>query len=338
MIHEVDIIIPNWNGREWLGDCLVSLRQQTFTDFRIIVVDNGSTDDSAEYLREQFPEVQLIELDTNRGFTGGTNVGMRAGSAPYICWFNNDAVAAPDFLEQLLDKLKANEPAGFGMAAARVVFRATPHIINSAGSFVGPDGIGRDRGFRQVNGPAFAQALELFGPAGVAALYKREIFERVGMLDEDFFLYSEEVDLNYRAQLAGYRCIYVPSAHVLHRGSATARQVSHLAARLASRNGLLTIIKNLPRLLLLKFLPWIIAGQIYQLILFARQGNFFPALAGKFEVFELLPTTLAKRKIIQQESKLTISQFARQMKLGRTNPRFLQKFLNPIIKKERNYS
>ncbi|NWJ96734.1 MAG: glycosyltransferase family 2 protein [Chloroflexi bacterium] len=325
---QVDIIIPNWNGREWLGSCLESLQRQTFRDLQIILVDNGSTDGSAEFVRVQFPEVKLVELSENRGFTGGINAGIRAGSAEYLCWFNNDAEAAPDFLEQLLNALKTRESEGFGMAAARVLFQATPDRLNSAGIFVGPDGLGRDRGFQRPNGSPFDQTAELFGPAGVAALYRRAIFDEVGLLDEDFFLYSEEIDLNYRAQLAGYRCLYVPTAGVVHRGSATARRVSTMAARLASRNGLLVIIKNLPGPLCLWLLPWIVVGQVYQLVLFARQGKFIPALQGKLEVFKLLRPTLSKRRFIQQRRKVTVTHFRQQMALGRTTPRLLQRFSN----------
>ena len=322
---QIDVIIPNWNGQQWLGSCLESLQKQSFRDFQIIVVDNGSSDGSAEFVRANFPNVQLLALPTNTGFTGGINAGIRAGSADYICWFNNDAEAAPDFLTHLLQALQVREADGFGMAAARVLFYAQPDIINSAGGFVGPDGVGRDRGYRQTDGPAFDQECELFGPAGVAALYRREIFDKIGLLDDDFFLYSEEIDFNYRAQLAGYRCWYVPTARVLHRGSATTRRISAKATRLASRNGLLALIKNIPSPLIFKLLPWIMVGQLYQLVLFARQGNFGPALQGKLEVIKLLPATLAKRRYIQAQRQISVAQFEQRMKLGRTTPRLLRK-------------
>ncbi len=323
---QIDVIIPNWNGQQWLGSCLESLQNQTFRDFQIIVVDNGSSDGSAEFVRTNFPDVQLIALPTNTGFTGGINAGIRAGSAKYVCWFNNDAEAAPDFLAQLLEALQVREADGFGMAAARVSFYAQSDVINSAGGFVGPDGVGRDRGYRQTDGPAFDQAGEIFGPAGVAALYRREIFDKIGLLDDDFFLYSEEIDFNYRAQLAGYRCWYAPTARVLHRGSATTRRISTKATRLASRNGLLSIIKNIPSPLIFKLLPWIMVGQLYQLFLFARQGNFVPALQGKLDVIKLLPATLAKRRYIQAQRQISVAQFEQQMKLGRTTPRLLRRF------------
>lgn len=321
----VDIIIPNWNGRALLEPCLRSLEAQTSRDFKIIVVDNGSTDGSVELIQAEFAEVQLVKLDQNQGFSGAINAGLRAGSSEYVCWFNNDAEADPAFLEALLEALKAGESEGFAMAAARVVFHSSPHIINSAGLFVGPDGVGRDRGYQQKDGAFFDKAVEVFGPAGVAALYRREIFEQVGELDEDFFLYSEDLDLNYRAQLAGYRCLYVPGARVRHHGSATAGKISQKTAYLASRNGLLAIIKNWPITLFWRNLPWIFIGQIYQLILFARHGRLIPAVQGKFAAIKLLPATMAKRKIIQKQRRVTIAHFSRQLKLGRTTPRLIRR-------------
>lgn len=327
---EIDVIIPNWNGREWLGNCLDSLGKQSFQDFEIIVVDNGSTDGSVEFIRTAYPQVKLLALPENTGFTGGINAGVRAGSAEYICWFNNDAEAEPDFLKNLVEGLAKRQDEGFAMAAPRVTFQANPGLINSVGQFIGPDGIGRDRGFRQPDGPAFDTGLEIFGPAGVAALYRREIFNKIGLLDETFFLYSEDVDFNYRAQLAGYRCIYVPLARVAHRGSATARTISPKATRLASRNGLLAIVKNVPGRVLIKMLPWIVAGQLYQLVLFARQGQLGGALQGKLDLIELLPLTLEHRKSIQTRRKLTPRQFEQQMKQGRNTPRLLQNLLSKL--------
>ncbi|HEX2913901.1 MAG TPA: glycosyltransferase family 2 protein [Chloroflexia bacterium] len=321
---KVDIIIPNWNGREWLEPCLNSLRAQTFKDFSIIVVDNGSTDGSVEYIKTAFPEVKLVELGENRGFTGGINAGIAAGSAPFVCWFNNDAEATPAFLEELVTALEKKNDPSFGMASPLVLLHKEPTRINSAGMFVGPDGIGRERAFGQKAGEPFNLPTEVFAPTGTAGLYRREIFEKVGCLDQDFFLYAEDLDLNYRAHLAGYRCLYVPSAIAYHRVSAAASRISALAARLASRNAILAIAKNWPGLLLLKYLPWLVIGQFYQLLVFARRGQFWPALRGKVEGLYLLPRTLAKRRNIQQQRRLSLAEFERRIKLGRTPPRFWQ--------------
>jgi GT2 family glycosyltransferase len=169
----------------------------------------------------------------------------------------------------------------------------------------------------------FDNPTEIFGPSGVAALYKREIFEKVGLLDQDYFIYSEDIDLNYRAQLAGYRCYYVPGARLYHHLSATTRNMKKFVVHLASRNSITTILKDLPGFLLLKYLPFILAGQIYQLVLFARQKQFFAALLGKLEAFWVLPQTLTKRKIIQKQRKISVRDFEKQWKLGRTTPRIL---------------
>ena len=321
---EVDVIVPNWNGQAWLSECLASLQSQTGLELEIIVVDNGSTDGSIELVKNKFPAVRLLELAENRGFAGAINAGIRAGSSPYVVWFNNDATAEPDCLARLLAGLKAREGQGFGMAGACVVFHDKPHIINSAGCQVGPDGLGRDRAFGQ---PA-SQPLptrEIFGPSGVVALYRREVFERAGLLDEGFFLYSEDIDFNYRAQLAGYRGLYVAEARASHRVSASARRMSGRAARLASCNGLLAVIKNWPARPLLKYCPLIAAGQLYQLGLFARQGRSGPALLGKLDAARRLPAALRMRRQIQQNRAISAREFERRIRLGRTPPRIWQR-------------
>jgi GT2 family glycosyltransferase len=333
LVTQVDIIIPNWNGKDWLRACLNSLLQQTFTDFEIILVDNNSTDGSVELVKQNYPQVQVLELNENTGFSGAINRGINSGTAPYICMFNNDAIAEPDFLENLLKSLKAKEVEGFAIAAAQVTFYHQPNIINSAGLFVGADGIGRDRGFQQENGANFESGLEVFGTSGVAALFKREMLKEVGLLDEDFFLYSEDVDLCYRAQLAGYRCLYVPNARVRHIGSASSEKISGKAVRLASRNGVLTIIKNFPLSILILYLPAIILGQVYQLWLFARRKKLKSALLGKLDILKLLLITLSKRRTIQQNRKISVWQLRQQMRLGRTEPRFWRNFKKRIFRR-----
>jgi len=340
MANKVEVIIPNWNGSYWLKACLLSLQAQTFKDFQVTVVDNGSTDDSVEYVRNNFPNVVIIQLQENLGFPAGINAGIQVSQATYVCWLNNDTEVAPDFLEQLVTAVEAHPPSEcYAMAAARVLFMATPDTINSAGIFIGADGLGRDRGYQQKDGAFFDWTGEVFGPAGVAALYRRTLFDEIGWLDEDFFLYSEDIDLNYRAQLAGYRCLYVPQARVYHQGSASARTISRRAARLASRNGLVALLKNLPSRVLLRQLPWIVIGQIYQLVLFARQGNLIAALAGKGDFCLVLPATLAKRSKIQLQRRIGVAQFSGQLRLGRTTPRLVQKLkevLNVLVGKSSN--
>jgi GT2 family glycosyltransferase len=328
----VDVIIPNWNGKEWLGACLDSLLAQIFTDFEIIIVDNGSNDNSIEFIHQNYSQVRLIALPENTGFSGAINRGTEASNSPYICWFNNDAIAEPDFLFNLLSSLKAKETEGFKLAAAKVTFLNQPTIIDSAGMFVRADGIGRGRGYKQVDKTLYNVESEIFGVGGVAALFNRKLFDEIGSLDEDFFLYSEDLDLNYRAQLAGHRCLYVPSAKARHVVSGSSRKIEAKAVRYANRNAVLAIIKNIPLTLLILHFPAIITGQIYQIVLYARRNQLKAALLGKLDVIKVLPVMLAKRKIIQKNRKISLSQFSHQMRLGRNQPRFWQKFKKGLFK------
>ncbi|NWJ47848.1 MAG: glycosyltransferase family 2 protein [Chloroflexi bacterium] len=321
---QVEIIIPNWNGRELLRACLDSLRAQTYPDFKIIVVDNASSDGSVEFLQRHYPEVELLELPENRGFAGGINAGIRAGTAPYLCWFNNDAEAAPDFLEKLLNELIKVEGKGFGFAAPRICLHSDHNTLNSAGIFIGQDGIARERGFLRPNAAPYDQPQEVFGPAGAAALFRRELFERTGLLDEDYFMYGDEDDLSYRAQLLGYRCLYVPGAVAYHQVSASSRKVRPQTAQRASRNSLTTILKNMPLPLVLAYSPAIITGQFYQLARFGQQGVFIPALMGKLDAMRLLAQTLKKRHIVQKTRLISLTDFRARLKLGRNLPRFLE--------------
>jgi GT2 family glycosyltransferase len=321
----IDIIVPNWNGRNWLEPCLTSLLNQTFRDFRIILVDNASTDGSVEYVNTRFPSVEVVELQKNTGFAGGINAGIMCSSAPYICWFNNDAEAAPDFLEKLLLSLQPLEPEGFAMAAPRITLRDRPNTLNSAGIFIGPDGLARERGFLRPDTNPYDKPVEVFGPAGAAAFFKREVFERVGVLDEDYFMYGDEDDISYRAQLAGYRCLYVPEAQAMHAVSGSAATIRPRAVHLACCNSLLTIFKNMPAPLLLLYLPLIIAGQFYQLIKFGRRGMWRSAIAGKLEALRLLPKNVHKRRAAQRLRKISLRHFHKQLGLSRNLPSFLEK-------------
>lgn len=319
----IDIIIPNWNGRVWLGECIRSLAAQTFRDFNIIVVDNHSQDDSVAYLGEQFPSVTVLALAENKGFAGSINAGLRAGQAPYVCWFNNDVVAAPDFLENLLGALRAREGEGFALAAARVCVHDRPELLNSAGIFIGPDGYGRERGFLRLDASPYDKPCEIFGPAGAAALFRRVVFHRVGFLDESFFMYGDEDDISFRAQLAGFRCLYVPAARATHRISATANRIKPDATRMACRNQLTVILKNMPGLLLLTHFPLIIVGSLYQMVKFARLGLLCPAWQGKREALQRLPLTWRLRRAAQSLRTISLRHFRRQLRLGRIRPRFL---------------
>jgi GT2 family glycosyltransferase len=251
------VIIPNWNGVNLLPSCLDALRTQTLPNYEVIVVDNASSDGSCALIEEGYPEVRLLRLDENLGFSGGCNAGIRAARAEIICLINTDAEADEGWLEALVDGLERHPEAG--SAAAKMLLHDRRNVINSAGDFYGVDGIPGNRGVWQEDDGSFDQEEWVFGACGGAVAYRREMLEQIGDFDESFFMYCEDVDLAWRAQLAGWRCIYVPTARVYHRLSATGGGT--LSSYYTGRNTLYVIAKNMPGALLRRHLREILSAQ-----------------------------------------------------------------------------
>ena len=237
----VSVVMANWNGRSWLSTCLPTLARQTFRDFEIIVVDNGSNDGSVEWLRANWPQVWLIPLRLNLGFAGANNLGIRAARGQYIVTLNNDTLAAPDWLAQMITAVSAPD---IGMVAAKILVWNNPERLDSTGIAVDAAGMAWTRGDgRPANTPFPA---EVFGPNAAAALYRREMLAQIGLFDEDFFAYYEDVDLAWRARRAGWRCVYAANAQVRHWHSATGGQNKTFKAYLLGRNRVWWLLKNYP--------------------------------------------------------------------------------------------
>ena len=252
------IVIPNWNGWHLLQPCLDSLEAQDCRDaLEVIVVDNASSDGSVEAVRDGYPKVRLLVMDENLGFAGGTNVGFAAAQGEVLIALNNDTEASPNWASRLLDALERYPDAG--MAAPRMVVYDSPSTIHSAGDCYGVDGIPNSRGVWQEYGPPYDQETYVFGACGGAAAYRREMIEQIGSFDEAFFMYCEDVDLNWRAQLKGYRCVYVPDAVVRHHISATGGGT--LSSYYVGRNTLWVMARNMPTQVLRRHWSQIVAAQ-----------------------------------------------------------------------------
>jgi GT2 family glycosyltransferase len=242
------VVIPNWNGAHHLPTCLESLRNQTYPRVEIVLVDNGSTDGSQALVAEGYPEVQLLALDTNLGLTGGNNAGFGAAQGEILISLNNDTEAAPAFVEALVKVLEDHPEAG--MAAAKMLLYDQRDRIHSAGDGYGRDGIPFNRGVWQRDEGQFDEPCWVFGGCGGAVAYRRAMLDDVGLFDESFFMYCEDVDLNWRAQLAGWKCWYTPDAIVYHKLSATGG--GPIASYHTGRNTLWVIAKDYPGALLRK--------------------------------------------------------------------------------------
>ncbi|MGQ9517138.1 MAG: glycosyltransferase family 2 protein [Anaerolineae bacterium] len=254
----VSVIIPNWNGAALLPACLDSLRAQTYRRLEIIVVDNASTDESVALVRERYPEVRLVVLSENRGLTGGVNAGIRSATGGIIALLNNDAEAEPGWVAALVETLEAHPEAG--SAASKMLLYDRRDVLNSAGDTYGLDGIPGNRGVWERDVGQYDRDIEVFGACGGAAAYRRAMLEEIGLFDEELFMYCEDVDLAWRAQIAGYHCVFAPQARVYHRLSATGG--GPLASFYTGRNTLLVIAKDYPPALLQRYWPLVLRAQL----------------------------------------------------------------------------
>ncbi|MGC8786468.1 MAG: glycosyltransferase family 2 protein [Anaerolineae bacterium] len=314
-VPRVQVVIPNWNGCHLLFRCLNALSRQTFDDFTITVVDNGSTDGSVAWLREYAPSVWLIANATNRGFAAAVNQGIRTGDSEYVATLNNDTEPEPGWLEALVTAADSDDRVG--MCASKMLFADRPHLINSAGICVDPVGIAWDcRGGEPDRSPEEGGPTEVFGPCAGAALYRRTMLDEVGLFDEDFFAYLEDVDLAWRARLAGWRALCVPTARVYHMHSATLGDGSPFKRYLLGRNKIWLIVKNYPMPWFVYYLPLILlydlSAVLYALI--ARRD--VHSLKGRLAALTGLPKMWRKRRRVQT--------------LRRTSSREWRKTLHPL--------
>lgn len=239
------VIVLNWNGKHLLRECLDSLKAQTLGELEIILVDNGSTDGSAELVRETYGEsVRLVENSENLGFSGGNNVGIRASRGEFVLLLNNDAIADERWVEELVGVAREN-PA-VGMCASKVLCHDQPDVIDNVGHLLYPDGLNRGRGRNEPDRGQYDGPEEALFPSGCAALYRRSMLDEIGLFDERHFAYGDDADLGLRGRLAGWQCLYVPTAKVYHKYSASTAPYSPLKAFLVERNRVWVLLKHFP--------------------------------------------------------------------------------------------
>jgi GT2 family glycosyltransferase len=301
---KVSIIVVNWNGQRFLEDCLSSLCRQTYTKREIILVDNGSTDSSVRYVKEKFPAVKIIELGENTGFTGGNAPGLKAADGEFVALVNNDTRAHDRWLENLLRPML--EDSSVGLCASKLLFEDC-RTINSAGDGLTTAAVGLNRGLGK-DGALFSNPEFVFGACGAGALYRRSMLDEIGFLDEDFFLYDEDTDLSFRAQLAGWKCVYVPAAVLQHKSNATSIRLSAVHVYYHTRNLEFVWIKNMPALLMLRFAHHKLMQEIGSFCyLCLRHGKWAPYFRGKIDALKMLPRMWKKRRAIQARRRVANS-------------------------------
>jgi len=238
----VSVIIPNYNGKKFLKPCLHSLFASDYSNMEVIVVDNGSSDGSADFLRTDYPCVNIIQFDKNTGFACACNAGIKSAGGKYIFLLNNDVEVIQDCISVLVDILLKYPQ--YSMATGKILRYGDKTLIDAAGDGLTVGAEPYNRGHNQPDDGRFDSIEEVMGVCAGAALYRKSVFDQIGLFDEDFFAYMEDVDFNLRALISGFRSIYVPSAVCFHHGNATFGTLSPKHVFLTNRNKIYFVIKN----------------------------------------------------------------------------------------------
>lgn len=294
------VIIPSWNGRHLLERNLPSVMGQTYRPYEVIVVDNGSKDGSVDWLRRTYPDIRLLALPKNVGFAPANNLAWKEASGEFIVTLNNDARPTPRWLEHLARAAKEHPEAG---VLASLLITSESEKIDAAGDDLSCAAEPIKRGVGRT--PEEYSTLEdVFGACGGAALYRRSMLEQVGFFDEDFFACHEDIDLAFRARLAGWRVLYVPQAILTHEVGATLGKLPTLNWYLRLRNIEWVLVKNMPFRLLIKYALPIAMKRIYGLWVAKRalKNQFGHALRAKWDALVQLPRMCRKRNRIQRGS------------------------------------
>lgn len=263
------VVIPNYNGISYLEDCLSSLYAGTRIP-EVIVVDNGSSDGSEGMTAEKFPQVRLIRLSENTGFCHAVNVGIREADTEFVFLLNNDTRIEKNCIEELEKALLASERVF--SAAAKMVQMKAPEKTDDAGDFYCALGWAFARG-KDKPAKNYEKSGRIFASCGGAAMYRRSLFDKIGLFDEAHFAYLEDIDLGYRANIYGYKNVFAPKAKVLHAGSATSgSRHNAFKVSLSSRNSIYLIYKNMPALQVLLNLPFLLAGFLIKILFFVKKG------------------------------------------------------------------
>jgi GT2 family glycosyltransferase len=318
------VVIPNLNGRNLLGDCLISLDKQTFRDFEVILVDNGSDDRSVDFVKDNFQWVaKIIENSENAGFAGASNQGIEASGGEYVVLLNNDTEAHPAWLAELVTTADGNPDTG--MLASKTLFFDKRDTIDTAGHLFYPDGLNRGRGRLEADEGQYDDKTDVFFPSGCAALYRKSMLDEIGLFDEAHFAYGDDTDIGIRGRLAGWKCLFVPEAIVYHHYSMTTGVYSPAKVYLVERNRIWIVWKYFPAKHLLASPFYSAVRYMYQLYgslsgrgaagKFTREYSplrlYWAVIRAYFSAFRGLPRVLRKRKKMMKLRNVTTSEIDR---------------------------
>jgi len=301
----VAVVIPSWNGRKWLDLVLPSLVAQSYRSFEVVVVDNGSSDGTVEHLREAWPAVEVVALESNVGFAAGVNRGIAASRSPLVALVNNDMELHPGFLYALVEALDA-EP-GAAAATAKMLSFNERDVLDGAGDVLRWSSVAMPRGRGERDRGQYDRREEVFSACGGAALYRRAAFDEVGLFDEHFFAQLEDVDWGFRARLLGFGCVYVPDAVAYHMGSATTKREGRPDPwfwALPARNNVWLWLKNYPADCLLRYGHLIAVNLLLALYFASRESMAGPQLRAWRDAARGLRRVLRQRREIQSRRRV----------------------------------
>lgn len=300
-MYLISVIIVNWNGEKFIEECLDGLKKQSFKNFSIIIADNGSDDGSLELIQNNYSEVKTIALHENLGFAAANNIALKTIHTEYVALLNNDAVPHRLWLKSLVEGLDAHPEAGF--AGSKMLYYDNPGIIDRAGDVFTTSGTALLRG-RGKPSDTYNEKEYVFGACAGAALYRTEMLRNIGLFDEDFFLLYEDVDLSFRAQLQGYKCIYVPEAIVYHMSSQSIGYDSPISVYYSHRNLEWVYIQNMPGSLIIKTIFPHIIYNIASFIYFTAIGRGKEFIKAKWDALKGIKRSFQKRHLIQRNKKM----------------------------------
>ena len=271
-MKKASVVIPNWNGMRFLKDCLDALRLQDTDDFETLVIDNASEDESVAFIKENYPEVRVEVMEENLGFSGGVNEGIRLSEAPYVLLLNNDTEVTPSFVREMTTAIE-KDPKAFSVSAKMLKFHERDRI-DDAGDLYTLLGWGAQRGVdRRADEKRYEKPCTVFSACAGAAIYRKEVFDRIGLFDRMHFAYLEDIDVGYRAMLYGYKNVYAPKAVVYHVGSGTTgSKYNDFKVRLAARNNIYLLRKNMPLFQRILNGPWLLLGRGLKRLFFKKRG------------------------------------------------------------------
>jgi GT2 family glycosyltransferase len=328
---KVSIVIPNRDGatpREglvYLDLVMGTLGEQSFRDFEVVVVDNGSTDDSVAHLRESWPEAKVVELGENRGFSAAVNAGIAAGRGPYVALLNTDIELSPDWLELLVGELDRDPRLGF--ATGKIMRHDDRDVIEQAGHDFFVCGRFEPRGLDERDEGQYDERRATPIVTAAAAVYRREALDQAGGFDEDYFLYCEDGDVCLRMLLEGYSGLYVPEPKAFHVRGGTIGSGQDLPRFYLVRNALITLLKDLPASVLLRSLPKIALYHWGQLSTARREGYARRVMQAYASFVRMVPATLRKRRAVQGDRAISPAEFASQIRTDYPFPTRLGRFL-----------